>query len=62
MDLVRFEHVALRGDDMSEEEVADLVRTYTLSYRLNRSHVHRELVNLDPEALGYWAPFSPYYL
>jgi phage gp29-like protein len=62
MELVRFENIALRGEDMDEREVADLVRTYTLAYRLNRSHVHRELVNLDPEALGYWSAFSPYYL
>ena len=62
MELVWFENIALRGEDMDEREVADLVRTYTLAYRLNRSHVHRELVNLDPEALGYWSSFSPYYL
>lgn len=61
-ELVRFENIALRGEDMTGEEVADLVRTYTLAYRLNRSHVHRELVNLDPEKLGYWAAFSPYFL
>ena len=62
MDLVRFENTALRGDDMTEQEVAELVRTYMLAYRLNRSHVHRELVNLDPEAIGYWSSFSPYFL
>jgi hypothetical protein len=62
MELVRFENIALRGEDMDEREVADLVRTYTLAYRLNRSHVHRELVNFDPEKLGYWSSFSPYYL
>lgn len=47
---------------MTEQEVAELVRTYMLAYRLNRSHVHRELVNLDPEAIGYWSSFSPYFL
>lgn len=62
MDLAHFENIALRGDEMTEMEVADLVRTYTLAYRLNRSHVHRELVNTDPESLGYWAAFSPYFL
>lgn len=62
MDLVRFENTALRGDDMTEAEISELVRTYMLAYRLNRSHVHRELVNLDPEAIGYWSSFSPYFL
>lgn len=62
MDLIQFENTALRGDDMTEQEVAELVRTYTRTYRLNRSHVHRELVNLDPETIGYWSSFSPYFL
>lgn len=62
MDLVQFENTALRGDDMTEAEISELVRTYMLAYRLNRSHVHRELVNLDPEAIGYWSSFSPYFL
>ena len=62
MDLVRFENTALRGDDMTEAEISELVRTYMLTYRLNRSHVHRELVNLDPETIGYWSSFSPYFL
>jgi hypothetical protein len=62
MDLVQFENMALREDDMGEKEVAELVRVYTLTYRLNRSHVHRELVNLDPDKVGYWQSFSPYFL
>ena len=62
MDLTQFENTALRGDDMTEAEISELVRTYMLAYRLNRSHVHRELVNLDPEAIGYWSSFSPYFL
>lgn len=62
MDLAQFENTALRGDDMTEQEISELVRTYMLAYRLNRSHVHRELVNLDPEAIGYWSSFSPYFL
>jgi phage gp29-like protein len=62
MDLVRFENIALREDDMDEKEVAELVKIYTLTYRLNRSHVHRELVNLDPDKVGYWQSFSPYFL
>ena len=62
MDLVQFEKKALREDDMTEAEISELIRTYELAYRLNRSHVHRELVNLDPEAIGYWSSFSPYFL
>jgi len=62
MDLVQFENKALREDDMTEAEISELIRTYELAYRLNRSHVHRELVNLDPEAIGYWSSFSPYFL
>lgn len=62
MDLTQFENTALRGDDMTEAEITELIRVYKLAYRLNRSHVHRELVNIDPENLGYWSSFSPYFL
>jgi phage gp29-like protein len=62
MEIVRFENIALREDDMDEKEVAELVKIYTLAYRLNRSHVHRELVNIDPDKIGYWQSFSPYFL
>ena len=62
MDLTQFENTALRGDDMTEAEITELIRVYKLAYRLNRSHVHRELVNTDPENLGYWSSFSPYFL
>jgi len=62
MDLVRYENTVLREDDLDEGEIRNLIKLYTLAYRLNRSFVHRELVNIDPDALGYWAEFAPYYM
>ena len=62
MDLAQFENIVLRGDDLDTESVDKLVKLYSSAYRLNRSFVHRELVNIDPESLGYWAEFSPYYM
>jgi len=62
MDLVRYENTVLREDDLDEDEIRNLIKLYTLAYRLNRSFVHRELVNTDPDALGYWAEFAPYYM
>ena len=62
MDLAQFENIVLRGDDLDTESVDKLVKLYSSAYRLNRNFVHRELVNIDPESLGYWAEFSPYYM
>lgn len=62
MDLAQFENIVLRGDDLDTESVENLVKLYSSAYRLNRSFVHRELVNIDPESLGYWADFAPYYM
>lgn len=62
MELAQFENIVLRGDDLDTESVDKLVKLYTSAYRLNRSFVHRELVNIDPESLGYWADFAPYYM
>lgn len=62
MDLARFENIVLRGDDLDTDSVENLVKLYSSVYRLNRSFVHRELVNIDPESLGYWADFAPYYM
>ena len=62
MDLAQFENTVLRGDDLDTESVDKLVKLYSSAYRLNRNFVHRELVNIDPESLGYWAEFSPYYM
>lgn len=60
MNVSDYERVILRGDTLTHEEVADLIKNYTWAYRLNRIAVHRECVVLDPEALGYWAWFAPY--
>ena len=62
MDLAHFENIVLRGDDLDTDSVENLVKLYSSVYRLNRSFVHRELVNIDPESLGYWADFAPYYM
>lgn len=62
MQLIRYESGLLREDELTPEEVTDLVRVYTLSYRLNRSVVHNECVVLDPEEAGYWSSFAPYYM
>jgi phage gp29-like protein len=62
MDLAQFENIVLRGDDLDTESVDKLVKLYTSAYRLNRNFVHRELVNIDPESLGYWSDFAPYFM
>lgn len=60
--LVKYENTVLREEDLSPEEITDLINTYALTYRLNRRFVHNECVVLDPEATGYWSYFSPYYM
>jgi phage gp29-like protein len=62
MELVQYENSVLRGDELDPQQVTELVRIYSLSYRLNRSYVHRECVVLDPESTGYWSYFAPYYM
>jgi phage gp29-like protein len=61
-DLVEYENIVLRGDELPAEQVGQLINTYALTYRLNRKHVHNECVVLDPEATGYWSYFAPYYM
>jgi hypothetical protein len=61
-DLVEYENIVLRGDELPAEQVGSLINTYALTYRLNRRFVHNECVVLDPEATGYWSYFSPYYM
>lgn len=60
--LVKYENTVLREEDLSPEEITDLINTYALTYRLNRRFVHNECVVLDPEATGYWSYFAPYYM
>lgn len=62
MDLAQFENIVLRGDDLDTESVDKLVKLYSSAYRLNRNFVHRELVNIDPDSLGYWSDFAPYFM
>ena len=61
-DLVEYENIVLRGDELPAEQVGGLINTYALTYRLNRRFVHNECVVLDPEATGYWSYFAPYYM
>jgi phage gp29-like protein len=62
IDLAQFENIVLRGDDLDTESVDKLVKLYSSAYRLNRNFVHRELVNIDPDSLGYWSDFAPYFM
>jgi phage gp29-like protein len=61
-DLVEYENKILREEELSPEEVTNLINTYSLIYRLNRRSVHNECVVLDPETTGYWSYFAPYYM
>jgi hypothetical protein len=61
-DLVEYENIVLRGDELPAEQVGQLINTYSLTYRLNRRFVHNECVVLDPETTGYWSYFAPYYM
>lgn len=61
-DLVTHEHMALRGDMFSDQEISGLIKIYKTTYRLNRATVHNECVVINPEELGYWADFAPYYM
>lgn len=60
-DLQEFENVAIRSEDFTPEQISRLISIYLLSYRLNRQHVHHECVVLNPESMGYWSYFAPYY-
>lgn len=60
-DLQEFENIAIRSEDFTPEQISRLISVYLLSYRLNRQHVHHECVVLNPESMGYWSYFAPYY-
>ena len=60
-ELQEFENVAIRSEDFTPEQISRLISIYLLSYRLNRQHVHHECVVLNPESMGYWSYFAPYY-
>jgi len=61
-DLVEYENTVLREEQLSHEQVGQLINVYSLAYRLNRRHVHSECVVLNPESTGYWSLFAPYYM
>lgn len=61
-DLVMYEHYIMREEKFTQEQIEDLIKIYSKAYRINRSVVHREAVVIDPESLGYWSSFAPYYL
>lgn len=61
-DLMEYENIVLRGDELPAEQVGQLINTYALTYRLNRRFVHNECVVLDPKTTGYWSYFAPYYM
>lgn len=62
IDLTNHEHMALRGELFEPEQINDLIRIYKTTFRLNRATVHNECVVIDPEKLGYWSYFAPYYM
>jgi phage gp29-like protein len=61
-DMVEYESFLLREEQLSPEQIGDLINTYSLVYRLNRKFIHKECVVLNPKETGYWSYFAPYYL
>jgi len=61
-DMVEYEGVLLKEEQLSPDQVKDLINTYSLAYRLNRKFIHKECVVLNPEETGYWSYFSPYFM
>ena len=62
MDLSNYESIALRDEWFSPDQISMLIELYSKAFRLNRVAVHKECVVLDPEEMGYWSSFAPYYL
>jgi hypothetical protein len=61
-DLTTYEHSIMREDKFNQEQIRELIKIYSVAYRLNRSVVHREAVVINPEDTGYWSSFAPYYM
>jgi len=61
-DMVEYESFLLREEQLSPEQIRNLINTYSLVYRLNRKFIHKECVVSNPEETGYWSYFAPYYL
>lgn len=62
MELGQYEGYIRRADPMTPEEIKDLFKVYQKAYKLNRALVHNEYVVIDPEEMGYWAHFAPYFM
>ena len=62
MDLGEFEGYIRRDDPLTQCQVSRLLKIYQRSYKLNRAIVHNEYVVIDPEEMGYWAHFAPYFM
>jgi phage gp29-like protein len=62
VDLGEFEGYVRRDDPMEAEQIESLIKIYQRAYKLNRAIVHNDYVVVDPEAMGYWAHFEPYFM
>lgn len=62
MDLGEFEGYIRRDDPLTQCQVSRLLKIYQRAYKLNRAIVHNEYVVVDPEEMGYWAHFAPYFM
>lgn len=59
---LNFERSLAVQQDLTEEEIAQLLELYDLAYRLNRKVVFKECIVTNPKEMGYWAVFAPYYM
>lgn len=62
MDLIQYENAILREEELTPDQIQELIAIYLKAYRLNRRYIHGECVVLDPIATGYWSYFAPYYM
>lgn len=62
MDLIQYENAILREEELTPNQIQELIAIYLKAYRLNRKYIHGECVVLDPIATGYWSYFAPYYM
>lgn len=62
MELIQYENAILREEELTPDQIQELIAIYLKAYRLNRKYIHGECVVLDPIATGYWSYFAPYYM
>lgn len=62
MDLGEFQGYVRRDDPMKPDQIKELIKIYQRSYKLNRAIIHNDYVVVDPEELGYWSHFEPYFM